>query len=138
MKPKILVVEDDLDMFKGLAVRLEANGFAAQLATRAAAAMEMVRIDPPKLIVLDLGLPDGDGYSVMDRLKSIPETSSIPVIVLTARDPQGNQERSYELGAFDFFQKPVYHKWLLDSIKRALAQTAAKESSSELTHGHRG
>jgi DNA-binding response OmpR family regulator len=127
MKPKILVVEDNLDAFKGLAVRLKANGFVPLLATKAATAMEMVRIDPPELIVLDLGLPDRDGYSVMDKLKSLPETASIPVIVLTARDPQGNQERSYELGAFDFFQKPVHDKWLLDSIKRALAQTVPKD-----------
>lgn len=125
MKPKkILVVEDDLDMFKALAIRLEANGFDALLSTSVATSVAMVRIDPPDLIVLDLGLPDGDGYSVMEKLKSIPEARSIPVIVLTARDPEGNQERSYGGGAYDFFQKPVSEEWLLESISRALAQTS--------------
>jgi DNA-binding response OmpR family regulator len=127
MKPKkILVVEDDLDMFKALAIRLEANGYDPLLATSVATSVGMVRIDPPDLIVLDLGLPDGEGYSVMEKLKSIPAAYSIPVIVLTARDPEGNQERSYGGGAFDFFQKPVNEEWLMESIKRALAQTAPK------------
>jgi two-component system KDP operon response regulator KdpE len=129
MKPKILVVEDDLDMFKALAIRLEANGFDALLATSVAASVRMVRIAPPDLIVLDLGLPDGDGYSVMEKLKSNPEAWSIPVIVLTARDPEGNQERSYDGGAYDFFQKPVNEAWLLESIKRALALSAPKDTS---------
>lgn len=126
MKPKILVVEDDLDMFKALSIRLEANGYDAFLATSVATSLGMVRIDPPDLIVLDLGLPDGDGYCLMEKLRSIPEASSIPVIVLTARDPEGNQERSYEGGAYDFFQKPVNEEWLMESIKRALTQTAPK------------
>jgi CheY-like chemotaxis protein len=73
-----------------------------------------------------LNRPDGDGYSMMDKLKSIPEASSIPVIVLTARDPEGNQERSYGGGAYDFFQKPVSEEWLMESIRRALAETASK------------
>jgi two-component system KDP operon response regulator KdpE len=124
MKPRILVVEDELDMFKALAIRLDANGFDTQLATSVATSVAMVRIDPPDLIVLDLGLPDGDGYTVMEKLKSIPEARSIPVIVLTARDPEGNQERSYGGGAYDFFQKPVNEEWLLESIRRALAQTS--------------
>ena len=67
MKPRILVVEDELDMFKALAIRLDANGFDTQLATSVATSVAMVRIDPPDLIVLDLGLPDGDGYTVMDK-----------------------------------------------------------------------
>lgn len=135
MKPTILVVEDELDMFRALAVRLEANGFRALLATSVATAVGMVRLDPPDLIVLDLGLPDGDGYTVMEKLKSLPTPWSIPVIVLTARDPQGNQERSYESGAYDFFQKPVNEEWLVESIRRALAETApnvATEPTSEV------
>jgi two-component system KDP operon response regulator KdpE len=76
MKPKILVVEDDLDMCKALAIRLEANGFDALPANSVATSVGMVRIDPPDLILLDLGLPHGDGYSVMEKLKSIPEAGT--------------------------------------------------------------
>lgn len=129
MKHKILVVEDDLDMFKALSVRLEANGFDATLATSVASFLGMVRIDPPDLIVLDLGLPDGDGYSVMEKLRSIPEARQIPVIVLTARDPEGNQERSYDGGAYDFFQKPANEEWLMESIRRALKQAVTEDET---------
>ena len=126
MKPKILVVEDDHDMFKALSIRLEANGFEALTAVSVATSLAMVLTQRPDLIILDLGLPDGDGYSMMEKLKSIPEATSIPVIVLTARDPEGNQERSYGGGAYDFFQKPVSEEWLMESIRRALAETASK------------
>lgn len=126
MKPKILVVEDDLDMFKALSIRLEANGFEALTAVSVATSLAMVRTQRPDLIILDLGLPDGDGYSMMEKLKSIPEAISIPVIVLTARDPESNQERSYGGGAYDFFQKPVSEDWLMESIRRALGETASK------------
>jgi two-component system KDP operon response regulator KdpE len=130
MKPRILVVEDDLDMFEALAIRLEHNGFEAVLATSVATAVGMVRILPPDLIVLDLGLPDGDGYTVMENLKrSFPGAESIPIIILTARDPEGNQERSYNGGAYDFFQKPANEEWLMESIKRALAQSVPKDTS---------
>lgn len=131
MKPKILIVEDDVDMFNALRIRLEANGFDAVPAMSVATSLGMVRIERPDLIILDLGLPDGDGYSMMENLRSIPGASSIPVIVLTARDPEGNQERSYEGGAYDFFQKPVDEDWLLESIKRALAQAVSKGSHAK-------
>jgi DNA-binding response OmpR family regulator len=121
MKAKILIVEDNLDTLKGLAIRLEANGFVVLRAITAVSAMVLTRADEPDVIVLDLGLPDLDGYSVLKQLKEFPASARIPVIVLTGRDPQGNQERSYETGAFEFFQKPVNHKWLLESIERALA-----------------
>jgi DNA-binding response OmpR family regulator len=122
MKPKILIVEDDLDAFKALGIRLEANGFVVLQSMTAINTLLLAREEEPDVIILDLGLPDLDGYSILKELKAFPDTACIPVIVLTARDPQGNQERSYETGAFEFFQKPVNHKWLLESINRALAQ----------------
>jgi DNA-binding response OmpR family regulator len=122
MRPKIMIVEDDHDTLKGLAIRLEANGLVVLQAMTAVSAMVLARAEKPDVIVLDLGLPDLDGYSMLEQLKAFPATACIPVIVLTARDPQGNQERSHGAGAFEFFQKPVNHKWLLESIRRALAE----------------
>ena len=131
MKPKILIVEDDPDTSKGLAIRLKANGFLVHQSITAINTLLLARQEQPDLIILDLGLPDLDGYSILKELKAFPSTVGIPVIVLTARDPQGNQERSYETGAFEFFQKPVNHKWLLDSISRALAQRKASDKLSK-------
>jgi two-component system, OmpR family, KDP operon response regulator KdpE len=112
-----------------LKIRLQRNGFAVLEADNIARAANVVASGSPELIVLDLGLPDGDGYTFLQNLKSSSTSSSIPVIVLTARDPQGNQERSYDGGAVDFFQKPVSHKWLLISIEKALADLNSRKAS---------
>jgi len=119
---KILLVEDESDTRLALTVRLEASGYTVLHAIDGASAIGVASLETPDLIVLDLGLPDHDGYTVMERLKSNFATASIPVIVLTARDPERNQERSYEVGALEFYQKPVPWKWFLASIERALAR----------------
>jgi DNA-binding response OmpR family regulator len=126
---KILVVDDDPDTLKGLAIRLESSGFVVLQAMTAVSAIVLARAEDPDVIVLDLGLPDLDGYSIMEGLKQFPATACIPVIVLTGRDPQGNQERAYGLGAFDFFQKPIIDKWFLASIRRALAIRLPKKTA---------
>jgi two-component system, OmpR family, copper resistance phosphate regulon response regulator CusR len=131
MKPKILIVEDDPDASKALAIRLKADGFVVLHSITAINTLLLAREEQPDVIILDLGLPDLDGYSILKELKEFPPTTCIPVIVLTARDPQGNQERSHETGAFEFFQKPANHKWLLESINRALAQRNASDKSSK-------
>jgi two-component system KDP operon response regulator KdpE len=122
MSAKILLVEDESDTRLALTVRLEASGYTVLHAVDGASAIGVASLESPDLIVLDLGLPDHDGYTVMERLKSNFATSSIPVIVLTARDPERNQERAYEVGALEFYQKPVPWKWFLASIERALAR----------------
>jgi DNA-binding response OmpR family regulator len=132
MSAKLLVVEDDSDAMKGLSIRLKANGYVVLQAMNAASAIVSARGECPDVIVLDLGLPDLDGYTLMKQLKESPETADIPVIVLTARDHQGNQERSYDMGAFDFFQKPVIDKWFLASIERALVSHNAKKSGERV------
>src|SRR5690242_21435575 len=102
MKPKILIVEDDPDASKALAIRLKADGFVVLHSITAINTLLLAREEQPDVIILDLGLPDLDGYSILKELKEFPPTTCIPVIVLTARDPQGNQERSHETGAFEF------------------------------------
>jgi DNA-binding response OmpR family regulator len=117
---KILIVDDDHDFLRALTARLEANHYQVIQAIDADSAMQSVSREAPDLIVLDLGLPGGDGFLVMQRLKSHPSTAAIPVIVLTAKDAEGNQERAYETGAVDFLQKPVNNEWLLGAIQTAL------------------
>jgi DNA-binding response OmpR family regulator len=76
----------------------------------------------PDVIVLDLGLPAGDGFVVLERLQLSDTLSGIPVIVLTARDPQGNEARALKAGAAAFFQKPVDNEELLNVIRVSLPQ----------------
>ncbi|HEV2495677.1 MAG TPA: response regulator [Terriglobia bacterium] len=117
---KILIVDDDRDFLRALTLRLKANNYQVVQAVDAGSAIVMTSRESPDLIVLDLGLPGGDGFLIMQRLKSAPSTAALPVIVLTAKDAEGNQERAYEAGAADFLQKPVNNEWLLGAIEGAL------------------
>src|SRR5579859_7090335 len=79
----------------------------------------------PDLIILDLGLPAGDGFVVLDRLQKDDKLSAIPVVVLTARDPQSNERRALQAGAAAFFQKPADNGELLEVIRTTLSQSGS-------------
>ncbi len=121
-KTKILVIDDDQDLAMGLRVRLRANNFATVFATDAVSAISQAKNENPDLILLDLGLPGGDGFLVMERLNNIASLASIPVMVLSARDPQVNKERALAAGAKAYFQKPVDNDELLAAIRKTLGE----------------
>lgn len=126
---KILIVEDDPDVRHGLHVRLKANHYDTFFAADAISSVVEAKKHEPDLIILDLGLPAGDGFVVMDRFKAIPTLSEVPVIVVTARDARGNQERALKAGAKAFLQKPVDNAELLAVIRRALGESAQSEDT---------
>lgn len=117
---RILLVEDDLDTRTGLAIRLESQGFEVVEAVDAASAVAVGVREQPDLILLDLGLPAGDGFALLQRFRSHGALSSAPVIVLSARDLATNRRRALEAGAFEYFQKPADDKALLEAIRSAL------------------
>lgn len=121
---KILIVDDDPDVRQGMHVRLKANHYDTFFAGDALSSMSEARKNEPDLIILDLGLPAGDGFVVMERLKSIPSLSMIPVIVVSARDVLANKERALKAGAKAFLQKPVDNAELLKVIRQALGEPA--------------
>jgi DNA-binding response OmpR family regulator len=105
-------------------LRLKANQYETFFAADAFSGVAEARKHRPDLIILDLGLPAGDGFTVMERLKQIPFLAVIPIIVVSARDGLGNQKRAYEAGAKAFLQKPVNDAELLAVIRRALGEPA--------------
>src|ERR1700723_3492887 len=117
----ILIVDDDPDVRLGLHVRLKANHYNVIFAPDGMASIAEARKHMPDLIILDLGLPAGDGFSVMERLKANDSLSLIPVIVLSARDREANKERVLKAGAKAFLQKPVANAELLAVIRQAVA-----------------
>jgi DNA-binding response OmpR family regulator len=121
-KRKILIVDDDPDLRRGLNLRLRANQYDTVNATDGFSAMTMAQKERPDLIILDIGLPAGDGFVVLDRLQKAGALSAIPVIVLTARDPQGSRDRLLKAGATAFFQKPADNDELLNAIRLALGE----------------
>jgi DNA-binding response OmpR family regulator len=119
-KRKILIVDDDLDMRRGLNARLQANGYETAFAGDAVLAITTARHERPDLILLDIGLPGGDGYVVMQRLQRIASLDCVPIIVVSAREPSTHEPKSTAAGAIGYFQKPVDIDGLLSAIANAL------------------
>jgi DNA-binding response OmpR family regulator len=119
-RAKIMIVDDDADLRMALRLRLRANRFETVSASDGYSAMAMAQKERPDLVILDLGLPAGDGYVVMKRMQQSDTLSDVPIIVLTACDPQTDEDRSLEAGAIAFFQKPVDNNRLLDVIRASL------------------
>jgi DNA-binding response OmpR family regulator len=121
-KKQILIIEDDRDFVRLLALSLRASDYEVSIASDAIAAISEALKQLPDLILLDIGLPAGDGFLVMERLKAQSLLASIPVIVVSARDPAANRERALKGGASAFFQKPANNDELMAAIKHALGE----------------
>ncbi|HEV2698520.1 MAG TPA: response regulator [Terriglobales bacterium] len=121
--PKILIVDDDPDLRQALRLRLRANRFTIVSATDGYSAIAQAYKERPNLIILDLGLPAGNGFAVLNRLREDDKLSTIPVVVLTAREPQINEARALKAGAVAFLQKPADNAELLEIIQSTLAQS---------------
>ena len=117
---KILIVDDDPDLRQALRLRLRANSYDTVNAADGYSAIAAAYKEHPDLIILDLGLPAGNGFIVLDRLQKDDKLSTIPVIVLTARDPQSSEKQSLAAGASAFFQKPADNNELLEVIRATL------------------
>jgi DNA-binding response OmpR family regulator len=122
---KILIVEDDADVRLGYRVLLKAHQYDTFFAADGLTAMSETVKHQPDLIILDLGLPAGDGFIVLDRLAANAYFAAIPVIVVSGRDVYGllgNKERALAAGARGYLQKPWDDADLLASISQLLAQ----------------
>src|ERR1700690_4258855 len=123
---KILIVDDDPDVRLGLHVRLKANNYDVFFAADGMASISEARKHMPDLIILDLGLPAGDGFTVMERLKTNDSLALIPVIVVSARGRHANVDRALKAGAKAFLQKPVENAELLAVIRQALGEVGPR------------
>jgi DNA-binding response OmpR family regulator len=117
---KILLVEDDQDLLHSMHVRLKAQHYDTAFAADAIACMAEARRFEPDLIILDLGLPAGDGFMLMERFKRLPMLAEVPVIVVTGQDLRTCRHRMMEAGARAVLQKPVDNALLLATIRKAL------------------
>jgi DNA-binding response OmpR family regulator len=122
---KILIIDDDQHLQLGLSARLRARGYRVTCAADAISAITVARKELPDLIILDLGLPAGDGFLVLERMRDLADLVAIPVIVLSARDPADNKKRALDAGAVAFFQKPPDNHEFLAAIRHALGETVA-------------
>lgn len=117
---KILIVDDDPEMRLALHIRLKANNYDVAVAVDGVSGIAETRKHMPDLILLDLGLPAGDGFTVLERLSINDSLAHIPVIVVSGRDRVANKDRALKAGAKIFLQKPVKNSELLYAIEQTL------------------
>lgn len=117
---KILIVEDENVQLTTLARGLKSAGFEVVAARDGLTAISTARKEQPDLIVLDLGIPAGDGFVVMQRLQMLINTGTIPIIVLSSRTPIGNRDAALKAGAIAYIHKPLDMPLLLKAINDAL------------------
>lgn len=127
MKPKILLVDDEPDALEVLGFKLKEAGYIPLFAKDGARAIDAARVERPDLIVLDLMLPEVDGLEVCKILRRDSSTSSIPILMLTARAAEMDRVLGLELGADDYVTKPFSPRELVLRIKKLLARAKSAE-----------
>jgi DNA-binding response OmpR family regulator len=118
--PQILVVDDDQDTVAILARHLEREGFVPIEANSGAQCLKMVHENEVDVILLDLMMPEMDGFQVVKALRDDPLTAEIPIIMITARDDLDARAEGMRLGVSDFLAKPVFRRQLASRVRAQL------------------
>lgn len=123
MAKKILVIEDEATLQKALMEMLEQSGYEAVSALDGESGWKLIQEEKPDLVLLDIILPKMDGFDVLQNIKSVEETSRIPVIILTNLGDINNIQKALELGANTYLVKADFH---LDDVLKKIEQTLAE------------
>ena len=132
VRPKILIIDDSVDSWNLLSTIVKSHDFYPVWAADGMQAMAAARFHRPQAILLDLGLPGGDGFLILERLKNNHLLSEIPVIVVTVRDRKEAEEKARQLGAVAYVSKPVQADELMASIQTVLGTQAGTPAA--ITH----
>ncbi len=120
MAKKILIIDDEVDVLKVLKFRLEKSGYEVITALDGIKGLELAVHEHPDLVILDIMMPGGDGYSVCEKLKRLSATATLPVVFLSAKTEDKDVSRGYQSGALFYIKKPYDPEFLLDIVKKAL------------------
>jgi len=121
--PKILIVEDNQENRDALSRRLERRGYSVIIAVDGRAGFTMAQEELPDMILMDLNLPDVDGWEATRMIKANSQTAAIPIIALTAHAIAGDEQRALQAGCNDYHSKPVEFARLLGQIEALLNTT---------------
>jgi pilus assembly protein CpaE len=141
MPEKILVVDDDIDTLRLVGLMLQRQGYQIAAANSGQQALAMADSEKPDLILLDVMMPDMDGYEVTRRLRANPAISTIPIIMFTAKSQVDDKVSGFESGADDYLTKPTQPRELFAHIKAVLSRgTKARPAPTATTAvaGNRG
>lgn len=124
MAEKILVIDDDLDTLRLVGLMLQRQGYQISAATNGQQGLEKAIEEKPNLILLDIMMPDMDGYEVARRLRKNPDTLKIPILMFTAKTQLDDKVLGFEVGADDYLTKPTHPSELQSHVKALLARSA--------------
>jgi len=124
-KPVILIADDDHDLLKALSLRLQQHQAEVITASDSYTALAKVVENKPDLMILDINMPAGDGFSVQERLKNMEALSNIPVIYMTGDKSQRLEGVAKQFGAVGLFHKPLDIERLVETIRQVLKPKAA-------------
>lgn len=127
---KVLIIEDDAVQVRLLTIRLKAAGYVVAVASDAVQSVGAVRRERPDIVLLDIGLPGGDGYVVLKRLKALVHISAVPIIAVSGRAAETDRDRMLNAGADDYFEKPVEIDRLLGRMRELLGGDLAIAAAS--------
>lgn len=131
----IYCVEDEKNIRELLVYTLETTGFTAKGFADGRELKAALKEEIPNLILLDIMLPGDDGYTILEKLKSSPDTKSIPVIMVTAKEAEYDKVRGLEAGADDYITKPFGMMEFVARVKAVLRRCSRQEEDKELTCG---
>jgi pilus assembly protein CpaE len=129
MSEKILIVDDDIDSLKLIGLMLQRHGYEVMAASSGTQALQKAGAELPDLIILDIMMPDMDGYDVCRRLRAEPNTQAIPIIMFTAKTLVDDKVAGFEAGADDYLTKPTHPAELASRVKAILARSAGQRRS---------
>ncbi|MCB0153836.1 MAG: response regulator [Anaerolineae bacterium] len=129
-KGRILVVEDDVDISKMLRIYFDSQGYEVLVANRGNEALDICRVKLPNVVVLDIQLPDIDGFEVCRNLRGNTRTSYVPIIFLTQKDERSDKIAGLELGADDYVTKPFD----IEELKLRVEGSIRRSLREALTH----
>ncbi|MEL6270880.1 MAG: response regulator, partial [Chloroflexota bacterium] len=133
MAEKILIVDDDIDSLKLIGLMLQRHGYEVVAANAGEQAIARAASELPDLIILDVMMPDMDGYEVTQRLRDDASTRDIPIIMFTAKTLIDDKVKAFELGADDYLTKPTHPAELASRVKAILARNPHKEAEKAST-----
>ncbi len=120
LRQRVLVVDDDEHIQKSLSQYLEMEDFDVDVASSGPQALEQARRQTPDLVLLDIMMPEMDGFEVVERLRQQPSTQHVPIILLTARGQDTDVIKGYHMGVSSYLTKPFNLDELVDTIREVL------------------
>jgi pilus assembly protein CpaE len=137
MAEKILLVDDDMDTLRLVGLMLQRQGYEVRAANNGLQALSMAQAEMPELILLDVMMPEMDGYEVARRLRADPATADVPIIMFTAKTQVDDKVAGFEAGADDYLTKPTQPRELFAHMRAVLARST-KRGTASMPAGEKG